>query len=53
MGSLPIKKFLVTLINETKAKSWYTVAIPMFKASLGESNIIFFPSTIISPLSGL
>ena len=42
-----------TGINATTARSWYTVAMPLASASLGESKVIGSPSTSSSPSVGL
>ena len=53
VGSEPRKKFRQIDISGIIARSWYTVAIPLARASRGESNSTGSPSNRYSPSLGL
>src|SRR3990172_7767701 len=52
VGSLPRKKFRLTLMSGITARSWYTVATPASSASRGEPKRTVLPSTARVPPSG-
>ena len=53
VGSEPRKKFRQIDISGIIARSWYTVAIPLARASRGESKSTGSPSNRYSPSLGL